>query len=169
MVSGLCIRRLPVSVMLVFVWSSSVVIPVSVLVAVVPVLKAIISLIKPVLCWWPLFPLLSLLKFCLLWLSLKYPLLFLKFGLEMNDELYEMFLLEDLSKDPLKDPSDDQLVYLVLTAFMSQSWNELSSSLICVSTFAVVCSLHLLDAASTKEDSLSISLACLKASSSVLM
>ena len=49
MVYGLCIRRLPVSVMLVFVWSSSVVIPVSVLVAVVPGLKAIISLIKPVI------------------------------------------------------------------------------------------------------------------------
>ena len=86
----------------------------------------------------------------------------------MNDELYELFLPKDLSNDPLKDPSDDLLVDLVLTALMSQSCKELSNSLICVSIF-VGCSLHLLAAASTKEDSLWISLACLNVSSRVLM
>ena len=70
---------------------------------------------------------------------------------------------------PLKDLSDDLLVNLVLTALMSQSWKESSNSLICVSICVAVCSLYLSDAASTKEDSLSISLACLKASSSTLM
>ena len=49
-----------------------------------------------------------------------YTLLFLKFGLELYDELYELFLFEDQSKDPLKDPPADLFVDLVLIVFMSQ-------------------------------------------------
>ena len=128
-------------------------------------------------CWYPLLLLLSLLKFCLFWLLslLLYLWLLLKFGLEFFDELchklYEFFLLllEDLLKDPLKKPSAALLVDLVLIVLMSQSWNESSSSLIFVSIFVASCSLYLSDAASTKEDSLLISIACLKASSSDLM
>ena len=50
-----------------------------------------------------------------------YLLLLLKFGLELYGEVYELLPLEDLSKDLLKDPSDDLFVDLVLIALMSQS------------------------------------------------
>ena len=115
-----------------------------------------------VFCWYPLFLLLSLLKLCLFSFLPAYLLLLLKFGLELYDELYELFLLllDDLLKDLLKDPSADLFVDLVLIAFMSQSWNESSYSLIWVSIFVAFCSLHLPDAASTQEDSLLISIAC---------
>ena len=70
---------------------------------------------------------------------------------------------------PLKDLSVNLFVDLMLMVLMSQSWNESSSSLICVSIFVAFCSAYLPAAASTKEDSLSIYLAYLKASPSVLM
>ena len=109
--------------MLIFVWSSSVIKPISILVVVIPVLEPI-PLVVPCVLLVQSSLLLSLLKLCLFWLFLllpDYPLLFLKFGLDLYDELYELFLLEDLSKDPLKDLSADLFVDLVLIAFMSQS------------------------------------------------
>ena len=81
----------------------------------------------------------------------------------------ELFLCDGLSNELFQDLSPDLLLALVLIALMSKSWNESSSSLICVSILVLTWSLDQPVAASTKELSLLMSMACLNASSNVLM
>ena len=161
-----------VPVVLVFFWFSSVVEPVSILVIFIPVLESIISLVVP----------------CILLVtsvSIVIPIVVLTILVVLiiarvsaiGSEIWSRIvwwivwtaLLEDLSKDLLNDPSADLFIDLVLKAFMLQSWKESSSSLICVSIFMVFWSLYFPAAASTKEDSLLISVACLNALPRVLI
>ena len=153
-----------------FVWSSSVIKPVSVLVIVISILVVLVSLIvsRRLLVSFisSVVPVESLSILVVLAAGVTViPVI----DLELCDELKELFLCDGLLNELFQDLFPDLLLALVLIALMSKSWNESSSSLICVSILVLTWSLDWPVAASTKELSLLMSMACLNASSNVLM